>query len=460
MATKKMDKLVFSLSTKEEILNSIMIGLGESFVVPFALALSLPVNFIAILSSLPVFIGSVFQFLSLYLTKFLHNLKKLVLFSALFQSLVWLLFAFISYNIITNSDFRAFDLILIILFIVYFVFSMLFNSFWNSWVSGLVSRQNLANFYATINQYPLFFQLLALILAGFILNSFFSNFIFLGFFLIFLLAAIARLFSTYFLVRIPDSNSLISNPISLRKYFSNNKNSKYIKFSIFNFALMFGTHLAAPFFDVFMLKVLKFDYFTWSILVFSSGFIKILAAKYWSAIIKIFSPKSVLIACISAISLLPIFWLFTKDPFLLLLINIFSGFSWFGYDLLRSVYLLETNSNQTKIINFSLYQGAKAFAMLLGAILGGFLISYFQELDLDPFKPFYIVFLLSGLLRFLSIFLFVDPKSNFSIFEQKKYFKKIFYSHLLHWLLNQKISQTYFLFPIKKIISRSKPIPK
>ncbi|MFN3909895.1 MAG: MFS transporter [Candidatus Anstonellaceae archaeon] len=427
--------IITSLSIKDGIFWSIMLGTGEAYVTPFAIAIQAPTYFIGLLSSLPMLIGSLFQAFSLHLFNILSNRKIIILGSVMLQALIWLLFSLY----ISNQSFSLNTILL--LFIFYFIFAMLPAPLWNSWIADLIPKRDLGHFFARRNQYLLFFQFISILTAGYILNSLFKEHILVGFSFLFFIAFVSRSFCIYFLYKTPDKSSFFipssTQQLNWKKFLFNKKFYHYRNFSLFTFILILGTYIASPFFDVYMLKVLKFDYFSWSVILFASGLSKIFFFKYWADSIKFFGHKAVLVSTTIIISLIPILWIFVKEPFFIFLINMLTGIAWSGFDMVTFLYLLWPKEKEVKILYTSFIQLVRGASTVIGSLIGGILLTFFEQ-NFDKFFSFYLIFILSSLLRTLSIFLFHKKLDTHPISEYKFFLKELFFSYPTRWFAKNK----------------------
>jgi MFS family permease len=459
-------KKITSLCIKDGIFWSIMLGVGEAFVNPFVIALSASPSFIGLINSIPLFFGSISQIFVFYLKSLFKNLKSIVLFFVLLQAFVWLAFsylAFISFN--NQSHFEFILELVLVLFTLYFIFGMIPVPFWNTWISNLIDKKNFGKFFSLRNQYLIFFQFAALLFAGFLLKSVFKDKTMLGFSLLFLVAFFARLLSSYFIFLTPDNNkeqeenntkeeNKNSFKFGFRAFLKNANFENYKNLSLFNFFLIFGVYIASPFFDLYMLKVLNFDYLSWSIAVFASGFAKIFAFRYWADGIRIFGQRTILFATSLAASFVPLFWLFISNPFEVFLVNFFTGFVWAGYDLIIFLYLLSPSSENIKIAYSSFFQLLKGLGILLGSISAGFLLGFLEN-SIEIHYAFFIIFILSAIFRFLAVFLFQKKLDTHPFENYKKILPRMFYQYFFRWVVRKTIFVSeYTLSHVKPLYNK------
>ena len=102
-----------------------------------------------------------------------------------------------------------------------------------------------------------------------------------------------------------------------------------------------------------------------------------------------------------AIPLIPILWLFSKNVFYLIGVEMFSGFIWGGFNLCATNFIYDAVSPAKRVRCLSYFNLINGIALCAGASLGGFLGS-----RLPPLWGFSLLtlFLISGCCRFLAHF--------------------------------------------------------
>ena len=82
-------KKSLNLANKEAAAASVMVGFGDEYISPFAIALGASNMVVGLLTALPNFIAPLFQLYSLKLLKVV-NRKKLVMYGVLLHALMWI----------------------------------------------------------------------------------------------------------------------------------------------------------------------------------------------------------------------------------------------------------------------------------------------------------------------------------------------------------------------------------
>ena len=82
-------------------------------------------------------------------------------------------------------------------------------------------------------------------------------------------------------------------------------------FVIFMTLMSFGMNLASPFFSVYVLTELHYDYMQYTIFTLVSTFAAFLFVTYWGAKADQFGNKVIFMVCALVMPLMPLLWLIT-----------------------------------------------------------------------------------------------------------------------------------------------------
>ena len=233
------------------------------------------------------------------------------------------------------------------------------------------------------------------IIAGFLLTTIDGSF---GFTTIFIIAIAAGIVSLFFLRRIPDvpfrdGHYKWSTVKEFRNELHNNKNFRRFVFYIAAFNL--AVYIASPFFVVSMLQDFKIGYEMYAIITAVSIVATVVSQPYWGRLADRFGDRAVLAATSVLATLVPLLWLFVKEPIGMAAVLIFSSFGWAGFDLATFNYLLGSTSHKPSYIaNYSMLTGMAIFA---GPLIGGALAE--AGFSLMMFSGLSVLFLVSFIFR-------------------------------------------------------------
>lgn len=394
-------RLSLGYSVKSGIFHSVMVGFGESFISPFAIFLKATASQLALLSSLPQLSGSLSQLLTPKFLEFFKSRKWIVAIATLLQALVWVPIVYAFYL----SGFAVPYLILFVC--VYWVLGMFVNPVWNSWMGDLVDPELSSRFFGSRNKAVGIASLIAILVAGFVLNIFKSaNITFVGFVFIFVVALVARLISFFYITRKYEPEYIVydSAKFSFFEFVKQMRFRNYGLFVIYLSLMNFAVYIAAPFFSLYMLQDLKFSYLTFTLVTASSMFAKVMFMPFWGKLIEKYGSKKVLAFTGYVMPFTPVLWLFSSSVSYLLLVQVYSGIVWSGFEFASSYFIFDSTSSSKRARCIAYYNVINGVMILFGTLFGALLVKYPVY-----FSSFFFVFLVSGILRYAVSFVMI-PK--------------------------------------------------
>jgi MFS family permease len=389
---KKKKSLKFSFS--DGIFASGMVGFTQEYLTPFLLLLGATAKHIGMLSALPNFFASLIQVKSADLTERLKSRKKTINIFVLLHALMLLPMAIMA---LSGGGKPVTFIVYVVLFTS---FGALATPAWGSLMSDLVDEDKRGTYFGWRNRTLGFITVVAALIAGFILQKMKGVNIFYGFTLIFGLAFIFRMMSWHFLTRMyePPLNHGKENQFTLFDFLARIKESNFAKFVLFVSMMNFSVNLAAPFFAVLMLKDLHFSYILYIIITITATLTVYIMISRWGRhadrignlkIIKFASPL---------IGVIPLLWIFNRNPAFLIFAQVFSGFLWAGFNLCTTNFIYDAVSPEKRTRCISYFNVLNGLALAGGALLGGFLLQ-----RLPPLFGYKILtlFLISSTLRIM-----------------------------------------------------------
>jgi MFS family permease len=371
-----------------------MVGLTAEYFTPFALALKASVSQIGVLTALPSIAGSFSQLKSADITESVGSRRKIIYTLVFLQALALLPIVFIPY-LFKNWAVGAL-IVLVSLFNVFGAFSL---PVWQSLMIDYLPHNKRGRYFGWRNKVLGGVTIISLFGAGLILNLFKSN-ILSGFLIIFSLACLSRFICVYFLVQMYEPRQHLKKEayFSFWDFLKRARESNFARFVIFNSAFIFSVYLAAPFFSVLMLRDLKFNYLTYTVLITTVSIATIFTIDRWGrnadriGSIKVLRVSSLLIAS------LPFWWILSQNPIYLLFAQALSGIAWAGFNLcaLNFIYDAVTPAKRTRCIAYFYF--FNGLAICLGSFAGGFLASRLP--NFFGYRLFSLFFI-AGTLRFI-----------------------------------------------------------
>jgi MFS family permease len=369
-----------------------MAGLTQSYITPFALALKATTAQIGLLTSFPNLLMALSQLFSPSLAKRAGSRKALLLPLVFLHAVMWLPILLIPFLMPGQSIWW-----LILFLTISTVAGAMPSPAWGSMMADLVPDRIRGRYFAARGRIIAVVTLAFSFIAAGILQISKAD-VFVGFIFLFSGAFVFRLVSFYFLTRQyePAPTPGHGRHESVIDMIKGLGSSNLGRFSIYIALVTFVTNIASPFFSVYMLRDLHFNYISYVIIASIGSLTAPLFLPYWgrradrAGNVKIIQITSVLIPFI------PILWLFSKQVYVLALAETFSQFAWAGFNLAAVNFVYDAAAPESRTQHIAVFNAMNGIAVCLGALLGGFLAN-----RLPPILGFNLLtlFVISGLLR-------------------------------------------------------------
>lgn len=376
---------------------SCTVGFTTDYVAPFALALQATTRQIGALTAFPFLASSFAQLKSAEITERLKSRKKTAVIFTFIHTFMLLPIIFLPYL------FKAHQVWFLIFFFTLLTgFGVVCVPAMSSIIVDYVPKNKRGKYFGWRNQSMMAVIITCSLIAGFILHALQRD-VLKGFMIIFCLAFLCRFISWYFITR------LYEPPLRLEKtaYFSfldflkHAKESNFAKFALFVSSIHFSVNLAAPFFSVYMLRELKFDYITYTVMVTAVTTASIFTMGRWGRSADKVGNVKVLRLTALFIASLPLWWLINQNPVFLIFPQALSGIAWAGFNLCTGNFVFDAVTAQKRIRCLAYLNVCVGIAIFLGSILGGYLVNILPQL---LGSKILMLFLISCALRFIMVF--------------------------------------------------------
>ena len=435
--------------------SSVSQNIAEKFLVPFALTMQASSLAISVLSTLPQLLGALTQ---VYSVKILHRFssrKKLIVQQILFQALTWLPLFFIPL-LFPKLGVVA----LIIGFSAYYMLGGFYTPAWSNWIVSIVPEQTRGRFYGRKNQAAGRFGFLAATVGGYLLSVVSDINLWLAYGILFLFGFVAKIICALFIYRMEEDETIRKMPaypnINVRSFLNHLYDNSFGKYVFYMCCMSFAVNIAAPFFTPYMLRSvadggLGFSYLQFTIITIVSSCGGFLVFKHFGKISDRFGNKKVLVLTGFLIPLVPLFWLFSTNYYYLLVVEVFSGLVWAGFNLCTANYVFDLVGSQYRLIYIAYYTAFTTCAVFAGALLGGFLHIFAGWVHIHDII---FLFTLSFILRLAVTFFFLRHLREMREVEGYNFF----YELTLHPVQGfvhgtvQSVSDSYVHFKRKHIL--------
>ncbi|HYD03656.1 MAG TPA: MFS transporter [Alphaproteobacteria bacterium] len=416
---KKSDSVNYSV--KDGLFVAVKNGFTENFVMPFAIALNATNGMLAALGSVPQLVASFLQLFAQSSLKFFKTRSRLIVWTALIQAFMWIPLIFIPLIAGDNIVF-AFTLLLI-----FYTLEVTIGNFqgpiYNSILGDIIDEDKRGEFFGKRNRVVNLMGFVSTFAAGLILSTFkkiddgsTAHYIFIGFGILFFLAFISRLISSYYKSKIYDPPyNPPKDDITFLGFLKNMTHNNYGIFVIYIFLFRLVVNLTAPFFALYLLRDMQMPYLKFTAIIGIAVISSFLTMGIWGKMIDRFGSKKVLTISgflIPFSPLLLILGVYIQDPttrFIYLLAEeAFSGAVWAAFNLSTSSFLFDATSKNERVKYIAYYNFISGIAVFIGAMLGGVLIGLYPQWKAPVVAsviPF--VFLTTAILRFLVTSIFI-----------------------------------------------------
>lgn len=380
-----------------------MLGLTQSYITPYALTMKASTQQIGLLTSVPNFTMAATQFVAPGLSERAGSRQGFILPMAVMHALMWLPILLIPYLFQTHQVWW-----LIAFMTLSTAFDSVLNPVWGSMMADLVPAQMRGRFFGLRNRITAFVSMAFSYAAGGILQLLTGN-TNLAFTIIFTGAIASRLISFYFLSRMYEPLSPATAKRGhdsvlkiARGLFSTNAGM----FIIFCALMNFTTTIAGPFFSPYMIRDLQFSYIVYTIIISVAGLATVGFMTWWGKRIDRAGGIKVLKITSLFVPFVPLGWVLSHSLWWLVVIQIFSGFAWAGFQLSSGVFIFDAAPPQNRTRYIALYNSLVFLGVSLGSLTGGIVAPL-----LPPFMGSHLlsIFIVSGVAR-LTVALFFLPR--------------------------------------------------
>ena len=368
---------------------SLMVGIGETYLAVFVLAIGLGEITSGLISTVPLVIGSFLQLVAPWVIHRLGSNRRWLVLCAAVQSLafvplvigalagampVWLVFAVAS---------------------VYWAASLGCGPAWNTWMGTIVPPRLRANYFARRSRASQLATLLGFLAGGMLLQiATPAGYELSAFAILFLIAGACRFVSGSFLFVMsePEPPTGKHRRVSFFSMLRGHPNTGLL---VFLLLIQVCVQISGPFFTPYMRHHLDLPYWQYTA-VFGIQFAsKIVALPFLGRLAQRVGPDRLLWMMSLGIIPLSALWIASDNFAYLMVLQSVCGIFWGGYELASLLLFFETIPARERTSLLTNFNVANAAAVCLGSLCGGWLLSQLG----DNQQSYYILFGLSSSLR-------------------------------------------------------------
>jgi MFS family permease len=382
---------------------SFMVGIGETYVAAFAVALGFLGTTSGLIASAPPIVGGIAQLVAPRgIRLFGGSPQRWVMGCATVQALSLV-------ALLTGALAGAMPAWLVFLCAsVYWTGALAAASVWNTWVGEIFPARLRARYFGQRNRWCQLATLAGLLLGGALIGmAERSGHVLVGFAACFGLAALARLASLVYLRQQGDPST--PHVEHRRVPFAEviGRRSEGASLIVSMVILQFAVHIGQPFFNPFMLKALAYDPWTYTTAIAAAFVARSAMLPLAGRLIDRHGARRVLMPSAIGVSLLATVWMVSGSPWWIIPTQLLAGAVWATYELAVFLLLLEMLPTVERTSVMAWYYLLNSAAMAMGAVVGAFLL--FGE---ETWVGYTTVFAASTLLRLAAVTRFVGLKTD------------------------------------------------
>lgn len=391
------------ISRVEGIPASVMLGIFDYYLIPLGLFLGATTPQIGLLSALPHLLGSLSLLFAVQAVGWVGSRQRFIVRTAALQAALLLPVAALPLLPLPGRIG-----LLIGLMVCFRVLLNLIGPAWGSLMSDYLPAEKRGLYFGGRARIVGGAQLAAIALAGLALSATKPVAPAVGFAGILLAASLARFLSAWQLSRMADmpAHAVPGSDFTFLMFLRRFRESNFVKFVFYTAGIVFATFIAAPFFSVYMLRDLGFDYLTYMAVHLAAVLTGLLAFPIWGRHADAVGNARVLKTTGLIVPFIPFLWLVSGNPAYLAAVELIAGFVWGGFNLCATNFIYDAVTPEKRVRCLGYFNMINGIAIFAGTSLGGFLA------DRLPFLLGYrllALFALSGGLRLL-VYLLLAPR--------------------------------------------------
>ncbi len=377
---------------------SVMVGVGESYLPAFALALGMGEVVAGLIACVPLLAGAVLQLVSPYAVRKIGSYRRWVVACVTIQA------ASFAPLVVAALIGHIPVLLLFVLAGTYWAAGMATGPAWATWATTIVPERVRSRFFARRNRLAQFAVLCGFVGGGLILQ--FGNMMehpLEAFAVIFLIAGMCRWMSARLIASQseplpPDARMHI---VPRHEILGRLKNQGEGRLLIYLWLMYATAQISGPFFTPYMLVQLEYSYVEYMLILATSFFAKTLAMPWLGAFAHRYGSRQLLVLGGLLVIPLPALWLVSSWIPYLIGVQILAGVAWGAFELAIVLTSFDCIPASHRISMLTVYNLGYAIASVGGSLVGGLLLKLFGE----GHSAYLAVFAISGLLRCLTLLL-------------------------------------------------------
>lgn len=362
---------------------------GGAFLVSLALLLGASNAQIGLIAALPT-LANLFQLLAIWLVHRFANRRAITVISSTFARLPLLLIAAVPLLFPTETGVY----VLIGLLFIHHFFGAIAGTSWSSWMRDLVPQPILGEYFSNRGRKIMITAVTFSVITAAAIDYVEANYeprLGTAYAVMFAIAGVAGLYGVLMLARTPEPKIYPIKQNLLKMFVLPIREKNFRNLLIFNSMWAFAVNLAAPFFTVYMLKMLGFPLSYVIAFTILSQLSNIFFIRIWGRYSDKYSNKTVLRTAAPIYLAAILGWTFTTFPDkhaltmpLLVVIHVASGIALAGINLaLSNIGYKLAPGKQDAVVYLSTRALVTAFFSGIAPVIGGLFADFFARRQLN-----------------------------------------------------------------------------
>jgi MFS family permease len=376
--------------------HSVMVGMGESYLPAFVLAMAMGQVAAGLIATIPLLAGAVLQLISPHAVRFFGSHRRWVVICASLQaaSFVPLAAGALIGRLPVVAAFA--------MAAVYWAAGLGTSPAWSTWVGTLVPARIRAWYFSRRTRVNQIATLAGFVIGGLSLQwGASSGRVLQVFALLFLTASACRVVSTTLLSRQSEPQPLPDGQrrVPLSEFFRRFRGSGDGRLLVYLLSVQAAAQIAGPYFTPYMLRSLHFSYLTYVALISLSYIGKAAALPALGRLAVRFGTRKLL--WLGGVGIVPIsaMWLVSNSFAFLMLVQLLAGVAWAAYELAMFLLFIEAICPEERTSMLTNFNFANSLATVGGSLLGGALL---LGLGKQP-ETYLLIFALSSVARAMTL---------------------------------------------------------
>lgn len=386
-----------------------MVGIGETYIAAFALALGFGQIISGLITVVPVLLGATVQLFSGFALRHFSSRRRWVMLCAVTQASCLLILAVIAHQRMASAG---------LIFSVVSLFwagGMSAGPAWNAWMGNVVPKRLRLSFFSRRSRITQGAVLSGLVVGGVLLHlTAHSTFPLSIFAVLFLFASICRFLSAIFLALQTDDAPYHNVNRELHEA---ERSKVFIERSVYFLFLYFflnqiTVQISAPFSTPYMLKQLELGYGYYMVLIGAALFARILTYTYVPKLVQKHGATFLVVMSAVGIMPLPALWTLGSSFEYLFCVQLLAGFMWGCHELGMFLVLLDKYPAEKRSMVLTNVNFCNSIGMFFGSLVGAHIL---RSGNLS-FESYHHIFWISSSLRVLPLFclpIFLGKKKIF-----------------------------------------------